>query len=88
MFCRDRKKLQRGTKRKTRLHPLTELVCTNVIAHELILGWPLKVVVYHEICLHTTTMPTNRCVVVFIHDSQLHITMIGYEDTRLVAGSR
>ena len=49
-------------------------------------GGPVKVAAYREICLLTTTMPTNTCVVVLTHDMQSQITMIYCDDTRRLAG--
>ena len=74
-------------KGRTRLHPLADPTGPNVIAHELILADPVEVAAHCEICFLTTTMSTNKCVVVHIHDTQSQITVIWYDDTRRVAGN-
>ena len=73
-----------GLHGRTRLHQLTYLGGTNVLAHELILAGPVKVVAYCEIYFFTTTMSTNRCVMVLLHDTQSQM-MIWYDDKRHVA---
>ena len=73
---RDGQRLQRGFKGRTRFHLLPDLTDPNVPAHELILAGPVKVAAHCEVCFLTTTMSTNRCVVVLIHDTQSQITMI------------
>ena len=84
---RDGQRLHRGTKGRTRIHPLTDLTGPNVLVHELILAGPVKVASDCEICFLTTTVSTNKCVVVLIHDTQSQITIIWYDDTRCVAGN-
>ena len=43
VLCRDWKRLEWRTGRRTGLHPLIKLSSTNVLAYKLILAGPLKV---------------------------------------------
>ena len=66
---------------------LKYLAFSNARTHELILERDVEIPAHREICFQTTTMPTNRCVVILIHDMQSQITIFWYDDTRRVAGN-
>ena len=82
-LCRDWQMLKWRAGWRTKLHPLTDLSSTNVVAHKLILADPVKVVPDREASLLTAKMPTCWRIVTFEHDAQTQIIMIGYDDTRV-----
>ena len=83
-LCRGEQRLRRGTKGRTRLHPLTELAGSNARTDT---GAPTKVAAHRVICILSTTTPNNRCVIILIGDTQTQITMIWYDITGRVAGN-